>query len=71
MPEFIERRNVQQLRDLLETTCNESLREVLLKKLAEEEANSPRPEPHPPDRRAAPVGGHRRPSGTKTPSRAA
>jgi hypothetical protein len=58
MPEFIDRKNVQQLRDLLETTCNESLREILVKKLAAEES-------------AAHSGEHRRPSGTKTPDRAA
>ena len=58
MPESVDRKNVQQLRDLLETTCNESLREILLKKLAAEES-------------AARSGEHRRPSGTKTPDRAA
>ena len=52
MPGFIHRMNVQQIRDLLETTCNESLREILLKKLAEEEANGSRPEPQPQDRRS-------------------
>jgi len=45
VPELTERKNVQQLRDLLETTCNESLREILLKKLAEEQAAKSRPEP--------------------------
>jgi len=54
MPEFNYRRNVQQIRHLLETTCNESLRRLLLESLAKEEASEPRPERPPQDRLAAP-----------------
>jgi hypothetical protein len=70
MPEFVYRKNVQQLRGLLETTCNEALRELLLKELAKEETYEPRPGPPPRDRLAAHLGEHRRASGTKTPDRA-
>ena len=70
MPEFTDRKNAQQLRALLETTCNESLRELLLTKLAEEEGTKSRPEPQPRDRPAAHSGDRRRPSGPKMPDRA-